>query len=350
MKQKLFFLSIFFAASLSGQTLQSDDFNALSLGNVGTDITGVTGGQGGWLTTSSNGNAPTTSTNANNSNFQIVSSGNASTQGVEILGPDGGAGVRYMWKDGLSTAWASRTSGNDIIEVEVDVNPGSRGTSLNSFGIRIYDATFNQTLAGFQVDSNTGQLRLIAYSAPSGNPVGNYIYGLSAAPGFLLPENTWSRVGVSFNKTTGEVLINCNLFSTALPLTGAAAGTDPAEVDFIVLSGSSSTTTNSAATSMTFDNFVVRASNTDTLLSTQSVDLLTNDFTIYPNPANDVINISSTLAVIKNAVITDVNGRIVKEISSLNNNQIDISNLNSGIYFLSIESSEGKAIKKFIKK
>ena len=48
-----------------------------------------------------------------------------------------------MWKDGLSTAWASRTSGNDIIEVEVDVNPGSRGTSvITSYSIhytKLYD-------------------------------------------------------------------------------------------------------------------------------------------------------------------------------------------------------------------
>jgi len=197
MKKTLLY-ALLLSGSLSfAQVLDSENFNSLTIGNVGTDFTGATAGQGMWKTVSSNGAAATTtSTNAANTNFQIVATGNSSSNGLFLVGPNGNEGARFMWKDGLPTAWAARTSGNNIIEVEVDVNPGTRGASRNTFGIRIYNAGFTRTLAGFQVNAATGELFLVAYSTPSGSPVGNYSYPLAAAPGVLLPENTWSRVGI----------------------------------------------------------------------------------------------------------------------------------------------------------
>lgn len=354
MKKTLLFALLLSSAFSFAQVLQSENFNTLTIGNVGSDITGVTAGQGSWLTDSGNGATPTTSTNANNSNFQIVASGNSSSNGLLLEGPDGDKGARFMWKDGLPVAWTSRTSGNNIIEVEVDVNPGTRGTSRNTFGIRIYNADFSRTLAGFQVNAATGELTLLAYSTPTGNPVGNYNYSLAAAPGILLPENTWSRVGISYNKTTGRANINASVITGgSLGVNGSSSNTDPAEIDIVVLSGSSATVANTTSASMVFDNYVTRASSTDTLLNTTLVESTIGAVTIYPNPANDIINISitntlGTLAA-ENASITDINGRIIKKLTSVTNNQINVSDLTSGIYFLNIETNEGSTVKKFIK-
>jgi hypothetical protein len=353
MKKTLLALCLLATFFNFSQSLQSDNFNGLTVGNVGADYTGATAGQGGWLTFSNNGTAPTTSTNAANTNFQVVSSGNLSTNGLSLVGPNGDKGSRFMWKDGLPTAWSARTSGNNIIEVEVDINPGVRGASRNSFGAAIYDAAFTKTLAGFEVNSSTGELFLVAYSTPTASPVGNYIYNLAAAPGVLLPENTWSRVGFSYNYTTGQVKINSTaIVGGSLAVNGSSPTTNPAEVDLLVGSGSVTTPTvinNIASTSMLFDNFVVRASATDTLLSTESIGNSENKFSIYPNPTSNVLNISNTNNIeIKNIFVSDINGRVVKnESGSLT--QINISDLNAGVYFITIEAAEGKTTQKFIK-
>lgn len=72
-----------------------------------------------------------------------------------------------------------------------------------------------------------------------------------------------------------------------------------------------------------------------------------SNFVIHPNPATTTINIESQIPLAGTTTIVDVQGRIVKKIQALN--VIDVSQLNSGMYFLKI-SSEGQAVvKKFIK-
>lgn len=72
-------------------------------------------------------------------------------------------------------------------------------------------------------------------------------------------------------------------------------------------------------------------------------------FSIYPNPTSSILNISNPYNVeIKNISVVDINGRIVKkQLNSLS--QINVSDLNAGVYFVTIEAAEGKTTKKFIK-
>ena len=71
-KLLLLFISLT-ASSLFSQAINSENFNSLAIGNVGSVITGTSAGAGGLYTYASNGTAPTTATNAANTNFQIVS-------------------------------------------------------------------------------------------------------------------------------------------------------------------------------------------------------------------------------------------------------------------------------------
>ncbi|PKR80210.1 hypothetical protein CW751_11145 [Brumimicrobium salinarum] len=58
------------------------------------------------------------------------------------------------------------------------------------------------------------------------------------------------------------------------------------------------------------------------------------DFTVYPNPARSFINLKLTHEEMESTFeIRDLNGRIVKQISSTTNN-IDISNLKKGLYLI----------------
>jgi hypothetical protein len=72
-------------------------------------------------------------------------------------------------------------------------------------------------------------------------------------------------------------------------------------------------------------------------------------FSIYPNPTSSVLNISNPNSLeIKNISVVDINGRIVKNQSD-SLSQINVSDLNAGVYFITIEAAEGKTTKKFIK-
>lgn len=86
------------------------------------------------------------------------------------------------------------------------------------------------------------------------------------------------------------------------------------------------------------------------LTSTLSNEIFdSNSFSIYPNPTSSVLNISNPNNVeIKNISVVDINGRIVKNQSD-SLSQINVSDLNAGVYFVTIEAAEGKTTKKFIK-
>lgn len=348
MKKILLTVALLASTIAFSQTLQSDNFNTLNIGNIGTDITGATAGQGSWKTESANGAAPTTSINAANSNFQVVATGKSATQGLSLVGPNGNKGSRFMYKDGLPAAWTSRTAGNNIIEIEVDINPGTRGTSSNAFGIRIYNTDYSKTLAGFQVNAGTGVLSLIAYSTPGTNPVGNYSYGLGDNA-TALPENTWTRIGFSYNKTTGEALINSTVITGGpLSVPGSAAASDPAEIDFFATTG---TATNISAATMVFDNFTAKATSTNTLLDINQIALNNNAISIYPNPATNILNVNVNGSDISAVQIVDLNGRQVfsKSFSNLSEAQINVNELSTGMYLINITSGDNTVTKKFLK-
>lgn len=85
----------------------------------------------------------------------------------------------------------------------------------------------------------------------------------------------------------------------------------------------------------------------DRTLST--TDFFKNNFSIYPNPANNVVTVSkNNTAEISSINITDINGRIVKEVVN-GLTTINVSDLNTGVYFLKVISNEGVGTTKLIK-
>ena len=82
----------------------------------------------------------------------------------------------------------------------------------------------------------------------------------------------------------------------------------------------------------------------------EGVEELSSSFNIYPNPVIDKLYIE-TLTQTLTIKIYDVYGRLQQ--SMVNGQQstvIDVANLNSGIYFVKVVTSEGEAVKRFIKK
>ncbi|PNQ72256.1 hypothetical protein C1T31_13105 [Hanstruepera neustonica] len=85
-----------------------------------------------------------------------------------------------------------------------------------------------------------------------------------------------------------------------------------------------------------------------------SVDNLnTSYFTIYPNPVNDILNIS-TSSQLKNQLsiaIYDIQGKLISDTSynlETTNFQVDVSNLSTGLYVIKFYNDDIQEIKKLI--
>ncbi|NHM08117.1 T9SS type A sorting domain-containing protein [Flavobacterium sp. CYK-4] len=86
----------------------------------------------------------------------------------------------------------------------------------------------------------------------------------------------------------------------------------------------------------------------DRALSTDS--FFRNNFGVAPNPANDVIYISNITDIAVNSIqLADINGRTVKEVKGMTN-QINVAELNAGVYFLKITTDQGTGTTKVIKR
>ena len=132
MKKKLLLLFLASNFTIYAQTLFNENATALTIGNVGTDLTGMTPGQGGWTTFVATTAVPA----AVNSDFQIVDKGGNYGNSIQITGSSSTTGTRWMTKT-LTTEWSGRTSGNNIAEVEYDFFTGPVSTSKNTMRIII---------------------------------------------------------------------------------------------------------------------------------------------------------------------------------------------------------------------
>ncbi|WP_299122523.1 T9SS type A sorting domain-containing protein [uncultured Winogradskyella sp.] len=89
----------------------------------------------------------------------------------------------------------------------------------------------------------------------------------------------------------------------------------------------------------------------DSQNSLSIVEFNQDKISLFPNPANDKINIKSDV-LIEAVSIFDFKGTLIKSKELTNSSldyQIDVKELSMGIYFIEIQSGESKIVKKFIK-
>ncbi|WP_298507818.1 T9SS type A sorting domain-containing protein [uncultured Kordia sp.] len=91
----------------------------------------------------------------------------------------------------------------------------------------------------------------------------------------------------------------------------------------------------------------------NTILSTTEFPDLNAFINMYPNPAQNEITIASNnRVVLERMSIVDINGKMIKTVKLKNQvqNNVSIDDLASGVYFITIQSKDGKtATKKLIK-
>lgn len=77
-----------------------------------------------------------------------------------------------------------------------------------------------------------------------------------------------------------------------------------------------------------------------------------SSFSIYPNPANSVLYITSENRMSKATIrVFDVLGKtvLVRNEESFNTTSLDISSLNSGVYFVEVSDKTSRSVQKFVK-
>jgi hypothetical protein len=160
---------------------------------------------------------------------------------------------------------------------------------------------------------------------------------------FSFPNDTWFpiKVVIDLDNDSLAIFINGESLETA-PFSYTADGNNGVcqlgSLNFFAGSANPNT-----SGTYYVDDFVV------TQLPTSGIEVLNdNIISIYPNPATDLLNISSDNEIL-NAEIINIDGQLVKSVSN-HFNSIGISELSNGFYFVNVYTETGKKTYKFIKK
>ena len=101
------------------------------------------------------------------------------------------------------------------------------------------------------------------------------------------------------------------------------------------------------ALQITNDNFECANSEPE-LLSANDLDPNGITLKLYPNPSPTAFIIASTITSKMDVTLHDINGKLVNVVENYDGGSIDISQLQAGMYLVSIESEEGKTVKRLL--
>ncbi|EDP70447.1 CHU large protein; uncharacterized [Flavobacteriales bacterium ALC-1] len=226
----------------------------------------------------------------------------------------------------------------------LDEQPGSTSSGNNGTrGVKLYDDG-NPAIMG---SSRRLYQRVVGLTI--GNVYNFSIDSRSEAAG------TPSEVYILNNEIADETGIDANGYADTSVVTGMDITNDEGAWVTNTFSFTATTTevviyvrSNGSVDGMTevfYDNISLQED------ATASVDdFLASNVKVYPNPANDFINIESNNAQITEVKLYDILGKQVLSQYELSNNRLDISDLTSGVYFMKISANGNSITKKVIKK
>lgn len=352
MKKYLFFLVILLIGhTTNSQVLYTENFDNHSVGNLGTDFTGTISGQWGWVTISKY--------TQSNSFFTIVNETNRGKV-LDITAFSHHEGL-YAYKPGIDQLIDNRTTGNDVIKFEIDYFTGSIQSNASSFSwIRLIPVGEVEGglisppfLCRFEYNKQNGIMACSTEFVSSTTPVQQNTF---------LPFNTWVKLIVYLDYPNRKVYfeipsLNKVFVSDFLkndPSTNLIEDYKPSIIS-LFLNSSSDTNGPKTVTRNRYDNIKISALNA---VPPEVINLSTNEqlatkFTMYPNPATNMVNITNNENMLVNQVtVYDIAGKQLNT-QSFNNEaeiQLNVENLASGTYILHLQTNKGLVVKKLVKK
>jgi hypothetical protein len=85
-----------------------------------------------------------------------------------------------------------------------------------------------------------------------------------------------------------------------------------------------------------------------TVVGVNEVAAENTNFSIYPNPVQNELNINSVVSLKNVSIFNAIGQEIMNENVSGNHYKVNTASYNKGVYFVQIESEKGKSTKKFV--
>ena len=201
--------------------------------------------------------------------------------------------------------WVDQTTleGNKVMEVTTFVEPGA---AFND-----NDLTFHGDVLEYTLDETNYQ---VFYFIKALDPNNGYADALGGAKIMTMPKSGHFSVEVSAAEIPAGLIVHYGF-------TVRGVNANPAEE------------ANIGAVKLGIDDASINK-------------ISTIEASIYPNPVNSILNISTE----ENLNSYKVKNLAGQEICSGNTNLIDLSSINNGLYFVEIETNRGACVKSFVKK
>jgi len=351
MKKNLFIIfSLLFVNYINSQVLYTENFDNHSVGNLGTNTTGAIPGQWGWLTYSQN--------TQSNSFFTIV---NETGRGkvLDISTGLTSAETFYVFKTNLSPLINNRNAGNEVLMFEIDYFTGSKHATNTAGNLsRI-------TIAGIDgnvLNHTATNLAGVLFQKTDGAILLHPSLGFNNATSVYLPFNTWVKFVFYLDYTNRKVYfeipyLNRVFVTDFLKNETSTNLIQDFPINSILLAAGVTSGINEPQiyTRNRYDNIKITALGAvpPNIVALSTTEQLAAKFNMFPNPATNVVNITNSENMLVNQVtVYDVAG---KQLSSQTFNggtqiQLNVANLASGTYMLHLQTNEGTAVKKLVKK
>ena len=239
----------------------------------------------------------------------------------------------------------------------IEFTPVTSGAIYASFLININDSPLVDTPGYFAV---LGSFDARLWAQSNGN-AGEYLIGISnvnTAPTGGELDPTVLNIGntvlvvMSYDLTTGVISAWVNPSDTTFGGSAPAAGASSTEAGDLVTSFNQFVIRQDSANEtgfMLFDELRIGTSWADVTPPTLSTeDFALNQFKIYPNPTSlGFVNIVSANNEAISVAVYDILGKEVVN-QTLNNNRLNVSALNSGVYIMKVTQNNATITKKLI--
>src|SRR5690554_2346055 len=350
------FLTAHFAVA---QVLYTEDFDNLTVGNVGTDITGQTPGQGGWYTIQ--GVVNPGSSIVTNSDFQIVPE---NTKGNILIIKETSSTIqslgRNVYRSDIETIWNQRIPGNDILKLSFELYTGPVVAEEKRSRIFFtYGPQQRYVFCHLVFDAPTKALQFAIQNSKNNSTLFHTGNKLNGNSDLILPSDLWVAVELYIDYTGSKYYVSVPSlshtvafdFGFPMALTDPVNEGDPVNGTPKRLYFVGSTLLNSIYYETKFDNINISATNIAPTVSVK--EFISDKFNVFPNPVADIVTITNNENIgIEKVEVYDVAGGQVqsKLYSGAHEIQFNTTNLATGTYFLHIKTNQGTAVKKIVKK
>ena len=314
------------------------------------------------VVTTANGNAGVVYINAQfwvsrwaSADFNVLASNGTFVETFQIAGL---TGTRGMTTDGTNIYISNNTNSISVVNPVTKTLTGTIPVSVTpTTTIRYvtYDASLDGGNGGFWVGNFNTDFFAISMTGAQLSSITAATHTCTGVYGLALDSATNTLYAYAQMAPSNDVIVPVSLPS----------GTPSQAYDVFANDLSTEGTTSSLAGGIFVSNEVIlgqttiigvsQATPSNMLFGINAATLSntnfdSSEFSVYPNPANDIVTISSSSIALNNVEMTDLNGRVVKNLNlgGVSNSEISIADLATGIYLLKINSNNGTITKKLV--